>query len=161
MPGPAIPFLDGSGMPDPRRDSKEGAEVRMAALPPEVRTDFVQQASPPPPPPDPPPPPPPPPPPGVQLWSIDLLLDLDAKNAEEGVIWKDTSGHDHHGSMAFADLGQCTESCPPTSAWNPAPGYFSNDGDCDDGGAGSEYSICKFGQDCVDCGPRPGDNSAR
>ena len=161
MPGPAIPFLDGSGMPDPRRDSKEGAEVRMAALPPEVRTDFVQQASPPPPPPpDPPPPPPPPPPPGVQLWSIDLLLDLDAKNAEEGVIWKDTSGHDHHGSMAFADLGQCTESCPPTSAWNPAPGYFSNDGDCDDGGAGSEYSICKFGQDCVDCGPRPGDNSA-
>ncbi len=31
---------------------------------------------------------------------------------------------------------------------------FSSDGDCDDGGLGSEYSICDTGNDCTDCGPR-------
>ena len=29
-----------------------------------------------------------------------------------------------------------------------------NDGDCDDGGFGSEYHLCTFGSDCGDCGSR-------
>lgn len=29
---------------------------------------------------------------------------------------------------------------------------YSSDGDCDDGGPGSEYSSCSLGSDCVDCG---------
>jgi len=29
-----------------------------------------------------------------------------------------------------------------------------NDGDCDDGGPGSDYDICDFGGDCSDCGTR-------
>merc|ERR1712054_679427 len=29
---------------------------------------------------------------------------------------------------------------------------YSNDGDCDDGGAGSSYDFCDIGTDCVDCG---------
>lgn len=32
--------------------------------------------------------------------------------------------------------------------------YAKSDGDCDDGGDGSQYSICSYGNDCVDCGPR-------
>lgn len=31
---------------------------------------------------------------------------------------------------------------------------FLADGDCDDGGAGSEYASCALGFDCADCGPR-------
>ena len=31
---------------------------------------------------------------------------------------------------------------------------YSQDGECDDGGAGSEYSACgELGTDCEDCGP--------
>lgn len=32
--------------------------------------------------------------------------------------------------------------------------YFSEDGECDDGGYGSTSSLCKFGTDCADCGKR-------
>jgi hypothetical protein len=32
--------------------------------------------------------------------------------------------------------------------------YSPNDGDCDDGGSGSDYDICELGTDCSDCGPR-------
>ena len=31
---------------------------------------------------------------------------------------------------------------------------YSSDGDCDDGGEGSEYSLCGLGSDCADCGAR-------
>lgn len=31
---------------------------------------------------------------------------------------------------------------------------FANDGDCDDGGPGSDFSLCSLGTDCNDCGPR-------
>lgn len=30
----------------------------------------------------------------------------------------------------------------------------AGDGDCDDGGPGSEYDICELGSDCADCGAR-------
>jgi len=32
----------------------------------------------------------------------------------------------------------------------------AGDGWCDDGGPGSDFSICAFGTDCADCGPRSG-----
>ena len=31
---------------------------------------------------------------------------------------------------------------------------FQQDGMCDDGGYGSQYALCTFGSDCIDCGPR-------
>eukprot|EP00966_Prymnesium_polylepis_P177110 4102030-Prymnesium_polylepis.1 len=37
---------------------------------------------------------------------------------------------------------------------------FSSDTDCDDGGPGSEYTLCNFGDDCIDCGPRPARDGA-
>ena len=53
---------------------------------------------------------------------------------------------------AAGDL--CTDSCGPEGK----PGGWAGDGACDDGGEGSEFSVCDFGTDCTDCGPRdPGD----
>jgi hypothetical protein len=57
---------------------------------------------------------------------------------------------------------------PPTAQSNeivetPSPTWslcfdgcegFNNDGDCDDGGVGSNFDVCEFGQDCGDCGTR-------
>nr|XP_006820193.1 PREDICTED: uncharacterized protein LOC102809495 [Saccoglossus kowalevskii] len=43
----------------------------------------------------------------------------------------------------FEDVS-CTDTC-----------YLSNDGICDDGGEGSQYSYCAYGTDCADCGIRP------
>ena len=34
------------------------------------------------------------------------------------------------------------------------PDHFDSDGTCDDGGADSSYSLCAWGTDCIDCGPR-------
>ncbi|MGB0638279.1 MAG: hypothetical protein ACPGTU_03030 [Myxococcota bacterium] len=31
---------------------------------------------------------------------------------------------------------------------------YAYDGDCDDGGAGSDYDYCEYGSDCADCGRR-------
>ena len=35
------------------------------------------------------------------------------------------------------------------------PDHFDSDGTCDDGGVDSSYSLCAWGTDCIDCGPRP------
>ena len=32
---------------------------------------------------------------------------------------------------------------------------YANDGDCDDGGPGAQYTLCDLGSDCADCGLRP------
>lgn len=40
----------------------------------------------------------------------------------------------------------CTETC-----------MYAADGECDDGGPGSLYSVCELGTDCTDCGARAGD----
>eukprot|EP00966_Prymnesium_polylepis_P010345 238715-Prymnesium_polylepis.1 len=45
----------------------------------------------------------------------------------------------------------------PASVWGTCCAdtcRYSSDGDCDDGGAGSEYSACTGGSDCTDCGTR-------
>eukprot|EP00966_Prymnesium_polylepis_P159099 3676920-Prymnesium_polylepis.1 len=48
---------------------------------------------------------------------------------------------------------------PPTPAL-PSPAgcgetcSYSADGDCDDGGAGAEFTACLIGTDCTDCGVR-------
>lgn len=48
---------------------------------------------------------------------------------------------------------ECTNTCEATPLW-------ANDGDCDDGGVGAEYTGCVTGTDCIDCGPRCEDISA-
>ena len=56
---------------------------------------------------------------------------------------------------------------PPSPSPLPPPSLFEgecvddpagcdhlDDGDCDDGGPGSDYNICSWASDCTDCGPR-------
>lgn len=43
--------------------------------------------------------------------------------------------------------GGGSTSCDDTCA-------YAADGECDDGGPGSSYSVCALGTDCTDCGPR-------
>ena len=40
----------------------------------------------------------------------------------------------------------CTDTC--------VGGFYASDGDCDDGGPGSEYGNCEIATDCDDCGSR-------
>ena len=42
--------------------------------------------------------------------------------------------------------GLCTDTC-----------LYAYDGECDDGGPGSDYSVCDYGTDCFDCGERDTD----
>lgn len=37
---------------------------------------------------------------------------------------------------------------------------YDDDGDCDDGGPNSDFSLCEYGSDCIDCGPRPDNGNA-
>jgi hypothetical protein len=50
-----------------------------------------------------------------------------------------------HPGFASWNLG-CDDSCGGTST------YLANDGDCDDGSAGSVTSLCPLGTDSTDCG---------
>ena len=53
-------------------------------------------------------------------------------------------------SPSLASLGLlCANHC------NDAVSSYASDGDCDDGGTSSEYSLCDLGTDCADCGARP------
>ncbi len=54
------------------------------------------------------------------------------------------------GSLAAGCLGRPPaegDLCDDTCRW-------AGDGECDDGGEGSLYSVCALGTDCGDCGPR-------
>ena len=46
--------------------------------------------------------------------------------------------------------GVCEDTCGPAGQ----PGGFVDDGECDDGGPGADFSECPLGTDCTDCGPR-------
>lgn len=59
-------------------------------------------------------------------------------------------------AFAFA-LGASGLGLPACGAGGPQCSNtcrFSEDGDCDDGGPGSDFSVCELGTDCSDCGPR-------
>ena len=47
------------------------------------------------------------------------------------------------------DIASGETLCTDTCRW-------AGDGECDDGGSGSLYSVCEYGTDCMDCGPREG-----
>jgi hypothetical protein len=45
------------------------------------------------------------------------------------------------------DTTDCNASCEATCPWD-------GDGQCDDGGEGSDTAVCSLGTDCTDCGTR-------
>lgn len=48
----------------------------------------------------------------------------------------------------------CSDACGYDNAW-------VGDGYCDDGGPGSDFSVCSLGTDCTDCGERYSEGDAR
>ena len=52
--------------------------------------------------------------------------------------------------ISFAAVSGCGDSCT-----------YASDGACDEGGPGSEYSLCDPGTDCADCGPSGGGTASR
>ena len=68
-------------------------------------------------------------------------------------------------SFSLCDLGTDCDDCGPRTVsggggGQPGEGLctetctYSDDGDCDDGGENSDYSLCALGTDCLDCGIR-------
>jgi hypothetical protein len=61
-----------------------------------------------------------------------------------GVRWWDQSGYSHHGDLANRDAGLCKNDCPDAGgSYGRYQGAWIHDNDCDDGGPGTEYSLCK------------------
>ena len=48
----------------------------------------------------------------------------------------------------------CTDACGTENVW-------VGDGYCDDGGPGSDFSVCALGTDCTDCGERISQGDSR
>lgn len=57
------------------------------------------------------------------------------------------------GAMAFL-LAGCFENPNATEEKCSNTCQYAHDGECDDGGPGSSYSLCDCGTDCADCGTR-------
>ena len=85
-----------------------------------------------------------------------LHVELNEDGASGATPWFDPA------SMPPPTEDGGTAEAPPT---DPAPGStssavcantcpYANDGECDDGGESSLYSLCDLGTDCADCGIR-------
>jgi len=79
-----------------------------------------------------------------------LVIDTHPRSLSAAVL---ADGCD--GRFEMAPLSPPPPPPPPDNTVCLEDCRWSSDGDCDDGGAGSEYSACGYGNDCVDCGARP------
>lgn len=76
---------------------------------------------------------------GSLAWTLEMPGEVRAPLSMSG-------GRIYAAAVGGASL--CSNSC-----------RYARDGDCDDGGRGSRYDMCRFGTDCSDCGPRRGRGS--
>ena len=76
---------------------------------------------------------------------LTSLAGLDILKCEPGSVhlWPDAQAEAEMYEEYFHCLKDGPNSCK-----------YANDGECDDGGVGSEYSMCYHGEDCADCGTR-------
>lgn len=72
----------------------------------------------------------------------DSDVDSDVDSDSDSDVDSDADSDSDSDTDADGDV-ICTEDCPT-----------AGDDECDDGGEDSLYSICDFGTDCADCGPR-------
>ena len=70
--------------------------------------------------------------------SSDALANLDSTTETSAMTTELTDSFTHP---------RVAESCSNLCA-------YSHDGECDDGGPGSDTSVCELGTDCTDCGGR-------
>jgi len=86
----------------------------------------------------------------IDASPADLSVPRDAQPSDFGSGRPDIGPRDLGGP---ADLGRDSGSGGSTLCTNTCT--YDADGDCDDGGPGSDFSLCDYGTDCTDCGPRP------
>ena len=88
---------------------------------------------------------------GLCDWALCCPADAGGVPRQQQVTTQTPDFDIHRGCMdgrcgsraRHVTGGQCSNSC-----------FASHDMDCDDGGYGSEYSLCAYGTDCGDCGSR-------
>lgn len=84
----------------------------------------------------------------TNVWGCALPCTLHSECVTDCCVTADLGGGATQtmcspGVQYCVDNGKCINSC-----------FDADDGFCDDGGPGSDYSICELGTDCADCGPR-------
>ena len=79
----------------------------------------------------------------LSIAGCDEADDDGASSEGVGDYGPEEAGDEDDGSGV--DGPSCTNTCE-----------YAHDDDCDDGGPGSDYSVCAFGSDCGDCGSRDG-----
>ena len=97
-------------------------------------------------------------------WTKELCEDdADGDGQSNGLelgdpccVWKEGSTPDFVTDISIpGDPNSLTSrSMPSCSVCVNVCLSYSSDGQCDDGGTGAEYSVCAYGSDCHDCGPR-------
>ena len=139
-----------------------GGHLASSSLPLESHVDRYLYS---PPPPSPPPPRPPPGPPGSGVCSNtchyagDGDCDDGGAGGEYSQCFPCTDCADC-GPRAYCHFNPPSPSPPPPAPGPPGTGTcvdscrYASDGDCDDGGGGSEFTACSACTDCTDCGPR-------
>ena len=81
---------------------------------------------------------------GLCDWALCCPADAGGVPRQQQVTTQTPAFDIHRGSRGrHVTGGQCSNMC-----------VHSHDMDCDDGGYGSEYSLCVRGTDCGDCGSR-------
>jgi uncharacterized protein YegL len=83
------------------------------------------------------------------LHACAVRCDLHAAPPEEDLLQDCPSSC---GASGCPEMRRVWEKLESRSCSNTC--FFASDNDCDDGGAGSEFSFCDLGSDCLDCGVR-------
>ena len=122
------------------------------------------------------PPPASPSPPAPSYAPGQYVCSNTCMSANDGMCMGDGNGPCPYGTDC-ADCGPLPvqpSPPPPLPPWNPsichnncegsilgAQQTYASNGICEDGGYGSEFSLCDLGTDCKDCGRRNLDGSVR
>jgi len=97
------------------------------------------------------------------LHSLTHYYDEDDTSADDTALLPDDTGPfvdtdtgpwwDDTDSGGDTDTGGSSGSSGATTICENTC-MFAYDGECDDGGPDADWSVCDFGTDCADCGPR-------
>ena len=98
---------------------------------------------------------------GLSAWapgaSVAIMFEHVSGN---GIRWIESARENTLAAARHGGFGMT----PALEVYNPSPPSpaglcgencnYSSDNDCDDGGAGAEFTACSLGSDCQDCGSR-------
>ena len=92
---------------------------------------------------------------GTISWS-SITETYPCADGVSGPAAADTPCHFpfRHGNRAHAECTGHNKTVTAASTACDDTCSYPKDGDCDDGGVGSQYNFCSLGTDCTDCGSR-------